>query len=108
MRRQSETLLLLALLPILVVGMLPMLLFALLGAAGLGILGVLMVCAGLADVLNANSAFSEQVIVHGYARRSERRIHRWNLHSDIRFAAVMIVSGAGLIIASLCDVFYFS
>jgi hypothetical protein len=108
MRKQSERLLSLALLPIFIVGALPMLMFVLMGIDGLGILGILMICAGLADGLNANSDFSEQVIVRGYARRSERAIHKSNLQSAVRFATFMIVAGAGLIIASVCGVFYFS
>src|ERR1700682_3659363 len=99
--RESETLLLLPLLPIFFVGAFPMLLLAFLGFAGLGILGILMICVGLADRLDANRDFNQQVIVHGYARRSERAIHASNLHSGIRFATVMNFTGIGLIIAGL-------
>jgi hypothetical protein len=104
--RESETLLLLPLLPIFLVGMPPMLLLSLLGFAGLVILGVLMICVGLADGLEANSNFNQQVIVHGYARRSERAIQASNLHSAIRFATLMDVAGAGLIVAGLFGFFY--
>jgi hypothetical protein len=105
--RESETLLLLPLLPIFFLGVFPMLLFAFLGFAGLVILGVLLVCVGLTDSLSANSDFNRQVIVHGYARRSERTVHASNLHSAIRFATVMDVAGAGLIVAGLLGIFYF-
>jgi hypothetical protein len=106
MRRQSETLLLLPLLPIFFLGAFPMLLLGFLGFAGLGILGVLMICVGLTDGLEASSNFNQQVIVHGYARRSERTIEASNLHSAIRFATVMNVAGAGLIIAGIFGFFY--
>jgi hypothetical protein len=106
MRKQSETLLFLPLLPIFLIGMIPMLLFALVGVAGLGIAGVLLICVGLGDGLHANSDFNRQVIVHGYARRSERAVHVSNLHSAIRFATVMKVTGAGLVIAGLLGFFY--
>ena len=45
MRRQSDALLLLPLLPIFLVGLFPMLMLALLGFAGLGLLGILLICA---------------------------------------------------------------
>jgi hypothetical protein len=106
MRRQSETWLLLPLLPILLIGVPPMLLFAFLGFAGLVILGILSICVGLADGLDANRDFNQQIIVHGYARRTERAIDASNLHSAVRFAAVMNVTGAGLIIAGLVGFFY--
>ena len=106
MRRQSEILLLLPLLPIFVVGMFPMLLFCFLGFAGLGIAGILVVCIGLSDGLHANSDFNRQVIVHGYARPSERAVHASNLHSAVRFATVMKATGAGLIAAGLLGSFY--
>jgi hypothetical protein len=104
--RESESLLLLPLLPIFLIGVPPMLLLSFLGFAGLVILGVLLICVGLSDGLEANSNFNQEVIVHGYARRSERGIQASNLHSAIRFATVMHVTGAGLIIAGLFGFFY--
>jgi hypothetical protein len=106
MRRQSETLLVLPLLPIFFLGMFPILLLAFLGFAGLIILGILMICVGLADGLAANSDFNRQVIVNGYAPRSERAVHASNLHSTIRCAAVMDLTGAGLIVAGLFGLFW--
>jgi hypothetical protein len=106
MRRQSETWLLLPLLPIFLIGVPPMLLFAFLGFAGLVIFGVLLICAGLADRLEANSDFNQQVIVHGYARRSERGIHASNLSSAIRFTTIVNVAGAGLIAMGSFGLFY--
>jgi hypothetical protein len=105
MRRQSEALLLLPLLPIFFLGIFPMLLLAFLGFAGLVILGVLLICAGLADGLDANRNFNQEVIVHGYARRTERTVQASNLHSAIRFATLMDAVGAGLIIAGLFGLF---
>src|SRR5712672_1282465 len=107
MRRQSEILLLLPLLLIFSVGMLPMLVFALVGFAGVGVLGILMVCVGLSDGLHANSDFNRQVIVHGYARGSERANHASNLHSANRFATVMKAIGTGLIVVGLFGFFNF-
>ena len=105
--REPETLLLLPLLPIFFLGAFPMLLLAFLGFAGLIIFGVLLICVGLADRLDAHRNFNQQIIVHGYARRSERAIDASNLHSAVRFAAAMNVTGAGLIIAGLFCLFYF-
>jgi hypothetical protein len=103
---KSETWLLLPLLPIFVVGAPPMLLFALLGFAGVILLGILMICVGLSIACNANSDFSEQVIVHGYAHRSERALHATDLHSANRFALVVDTIGAGLMVVGLCGFLY--
>jgi hypothetical protein len=105
MRRQPEALLLLSLLPIFLVGLFPMLIFALLGFAGLGLLGILLICAGLSDALDAND-FNQQIIVEGYARRSEQAIHASSLHSAIRSATAMRVAGVALIVASICGLLY--
>jgi hypothetical protein len=99
-------LLLILLLPIFFLGMLPMLLFAFLGFAGLGLFGLLVVCVGLAEGLHANSDFNRQIIVQGYAHRSERAVHASNLRSGNRFATVVIVTGAGLMVAGLFGTFY--
>jgi hypothetical protein len=107
MRRQSETWLFVPLLPIFLVGMFPMLLIGLLGFAGLGIFGVLLVCVGLASALEAHSDFIQEVIVHGAARGSERATHASDLHSAIRFAALVDVAGVALIIAAAFGLFYF-
>ncbi len=78
-----------------------MLLLSLMGPAGLIILGILIVCAGFTDMLDANSTFSEQLIVHGYARGTERAGQRMALRSEMRFAALMIAAGAGLVVAGI-------
>ena len=97
MRTQgSESFIVLPLLPIFLIGVFPMLLLSLLGPAGLIILGILVASAGLTDILDASGTFSEQVIVHGYARGSERTGQRTALRSEMRFASVMIAAGAGL------------
>ena len=70
--RGSESFIVLPLLPIFLLGAFPMLLMSLMGPAGLVILGILIACAGLTDILDANGTFNEQIIVHGYARGSER------------------------------------
>jgi hypothetical protein len=104
--RGSESLIVLPLLPIFFVGAFPMLLLTLLGFVGLVIFGILMISVGFTDALDANSAFSEQIIVHGYTRPTERGRQRTSLRSEIRFAFLMIVVGAGMAVAGLCGVFY--
>src|SRR5712691_7710786 len=106
MRRPSEILLLLPLLPIFIIGMFPMLLFVFLGFAGLGLAGILVVCVGLSDGLHANSDFNRQVIVHGYARQSERAVHASNLRSANSLARFIKLAGASLILAGLLGLFY--
>ena len=103
--RNSETLLLLPLLPIFFVGIFPMLLFGLLGFLGISLFGILLICVGLSDGLNANSNFNQQIIVHGYARRSERGIQASNLHAAVRFATVTNLTGVGLLAAGLFGLF---
>lgn len=103
--RQSESFIVLPLLPIFLLGAFPMLLLSLMGPAGLVILGILLASVGLTDVLESNSAYSEQIIVHGYTRSTERTIQRTNLRSEMRFAVTMIIAGAGLAVAGLYGVF---
>ncbi|WP_291866162.1 hypothetical protein [Bradyrhizobium sp.] len=105
--RASESFLLLPLLPIFLVGLPPMLLLSFLGFAGLVILGVLLICVGLSGGLDAKNAFNEEVIVHGYARRSERAVQTSNLHSAIRFGTAMSATGAGFIVAGMVGFFCF-
>jgi hypothetical protein len=99
--RGSESFIVLPLLPIFLIGVFPMLLLSLLGPAGLIILGILVASAGLTDILDASGAFSEQIIVHGYARGTERSGQRTALRSEMRFASVMIAAGGGLAIAGI-------
>ena len=102
MRRQSDALLLLPLLPIFLVGMFPILMMALLGIAGLGVFGILLVSAGLTDALDANKDFNEHIVVEGFARGTQRAIYASNLHSAIRSATGIIVVGIAFIVVSLC------
>jgi hypothetical protein len=106
MRSQSDSWLVLPLLPIFLVGVPPMLLFSLLGFPGIVILGVLLICVGLTERLEASSDFNQQIIVHGYARQSERNVQASNLHSATRFATLVDVAGAGLIAAGLVGFYY--
>ena len=99
--RTSESFIVLPLLPIFLLGAFPMLLLSLMGPAGLVIVGILIVCAGFTDILDANSSFSEQLIVHGYARGTERAGQRMALRSEMRFAALMIAAGAGLVVVGI-------
>ena len=94
------------LVPIFFLGTLPMLLFAFLGFAGLGLFGLLLVCVGLAEGLHSNSDFNRQIIVQGYAHRSERAVHASHLRSGNRFATAMAATGMGLMVAGLFGAFY--
>ena len=106
MRSQSDSWLVLPLLPIFLVGVPPMLLFSLLGFPGIVILGVLLICVGLTERLEANSDFNQQIIVHGYARQSERNLQASQLHSATRFATLIDLAGAGLITVGLLGFIY--
>jgi len=106
MRSQSDSLLVLPLLPIFLIGVPPMLLFSLLGFPGVVILGVLLICVGLTERLEANSDFNQQIIVHGYARQTERNVQASNLHSATRFATLVDMAGAGLIAVGLVGFYY--
>ena len=105
--RGSESFLVLPLLPIFIIGLPPMLLLSFLGFAGFVILGMLLICVGLSDRLEANHDFNQEVIVHGYARRSERTIQAANCIRRLvlplrcmRRAPIMIAVGiAGLFVA---------
>ena len=101
MRRQSETLLLVPLLPIFLVGMFPMFLIGLLGFFGLALFGVLIVCVGLASSNEAHDAFNHDVIVHGYAKGSERATQASNMHTATRLALRLEAVGAAMGVASL-------
>ena len=105
--RPSETLLVLALLPVFVLGIFPMLLFGLLGFLGISLFGILLICTGLADGLNANSNFNQQVIVYGAADRDHRSMHSSDLHSATRFALLVDAIGAALVAVGVCGFFWF-
>ena len=106
MRRQSETLLLVPLLPIFLVGMFPMFLIGLLGFFGLALFGVLMVCVGLASSNEAHDAFNHDVIVHGYARGSERATQASNMHLATRLALRLEAVGAAMVITAAIGLCY--
>jgi hypothetical protein len=101
MRRQSETLLLVPLLPIFLLGMFPMLLIGLLGFFGLIIFGILLVCVGLTLALEAHGEFNEEIIVHGHVRGSERATQASRLHAATRSALALEIVGAALIAAGI-------
>ena len=106
MRRRSETLLLLPLLPIFLLGMFPMFLIALLGFFGLAIFGVLMVCVGLASSNEAHDNFNHDVIVHGYARGSERKARASDMHLATRLGLRLEAVGAAMIVAATIGLLY--
>ena len=108
MRRQSESLLLLPLLPIFLLGMFPMLLIGLLGFFGLIIFGILLVCVGLSMGLEAHSEFNEEIIVHGYARQSERATQASHLHAATRSATGLEVVGLAFAVAGAAGLLLFN
>ena len=105
MRRQSETWLIIPLLPIFVIGLFPALLFGLLGYGGLGLFGLLLMSVGFTDGLQANSDFNQQLIIQGFARPSERAAHASKRHAAFRVAATLEIVGAGMIVAALIGLF---
>jgi hypothetical protein len=106
MRRQSETLLLVPLLPIFLLGMFPMFLIGLLGFFGLAIFGVLVICVGLASSNEAHDNFNHDVIVHGYARGSERAAQASNMHTATRLALRLEAVGAAMVITAAIGLCY--
>ena len=103
--RESDSMLLLPLLPIFLVGMFPVLMMALLGFAGIGLVGILLISAALTDALDASNDFNQHIVVEGYARGTERAIYASNLHSAIRSATAIIIAGIAFIVVSLCGLF---
>src|SRR5436190_24399279 len=97
MRRRSETLLLLPLLPVFLVGMFPMLLIGMLGYAGLAIFGILLVRVALAGAMDAHGDFNQEIIGHGYVRQPERATHASDLQAATRFAVALHVTGFAMI-----------
>jgi hypothetical protein len=106
MRRQSESLLFLPLLPIFLVGMFPMMLIGLLGFAGLALFGVLLICVGLASGNEAHDTFNHDVIVHGYPRGSERAARASDMHAAARLAHRLEAAGLAVIIAAILGFIY--
>jgi hypothetical protein len=105
--RGSESLIVLPLLPIFLIGMFPILLFGLLGFFGLGIFGVLLVSVGLTSALEAHSHLTQDIIVHGYGRTTERAVHARDLRTATRFGALLDLAGIALIIVSVVGFIYF-
>jgi len=106
MRKRSEALLLLPLLPIFLVGMFPMLLIGMLGFAGLAIFGILLIRVGLAGTLEAHGDFNQEIIVHGYARGSERAAQVSDLHAAGRTAVLLHLAGIAMISAGIAGIFF--
>jgi hypothetical protein len=101
MRKRSETMLLLPLLPIFLVGMFPMLLIGMLGFAGLIIFGILLIRVGLASTMEAHGDFNQEVIVHGYASGPERAAQVSDLHAATRMSVLLHLSGFAMIAAGI-------
>ena len=106
MRKRSEAMLLLPLLPVFLVGMFPMLLVGMLGMAGLVIFGILLIRVGLTFTMEAHGDFNQEVIVHGYARRPDRAAQASDLQAATRMSLLMHLSGAAMIIAGIAGLFF--
>ena len=106
MRKRSETLLLLPLLPVFLIGMFPMLLVGMLGSAGLVIFGILLIRVGLASTLEAHGDFNQEVIVHGYASGPVRAAQVSDLQAATRMAVLLHISGAAMIAAGIADLYF--
>jgi len=105
MRKRSEAMLLLPLLPIFLVGMFPMLLIGMLGSAGLIIFGILLIRVGFAGNMEAHGDFNQELIVHGYARGPERAAQASDLRAATRMSVILHISGAAMIAAGVAGLF---
>ncbi len=105
MRKRSETLLLLPLLPIFLLGMFPMLLIGMLGYAGLAIFGILLIRVALAGAMDAHGDFNQEIIGHGYARQPERAAFASDLKSATRFAVALHVAGFAMLAGGVGGIF---
>ncbi|MBI5318060.1 hypothetical protein [Bradyrhizobium sp.] len=105
MRKQSEAMLLLPLLPVFLVGMFPMLLIGMLGSAGLVIFGILMIRVGLAGTMDAHGDFNQEIIAHGYASGPERAAQASDLQAASRMSLLLHLSGAAMIVAGIAGLF---
>ena len=106
MRKRSETLLLLPLLPIFLIGMFPMLLIGMLGSAGLVIFGILLIRVALAGNMEAHGDFNQEVITHGYARGPERAAQVSDLQAATRMSVLLHLSGAAMIAAGIAGLVF--
>ena len=106
MRKRSEALLLLPLLPVFLIGMFPMLLIGMLGSAGLVIFGILLIRVGLAGTMEAHGDFNQEVIIHGYAGGSERAAQMSDLQAATRMAVLLYIAGAAMIVAGIAGLLF--
>ena len=106
MRKRSEAMLLLPLLPIFLIGMFPMLLIGMLGSAGLITFGILLIRVGFAGNMEAHGDFNQEIIVHGYARGPERAAQVSDLQAATRMAVLLHVSGFAMIAAGIAGLFF--
>ena len=103
--RNSESFIVLPLLPIFIIGMFPMLLIGMMGYAGLAIFGILLVRVALAATMDAHSDFNLEIIAHGYGRAPERAAHASDLKAETRFAVLFHMAGIAMIVAGISGIF---
>jgi len=106
MRKRSEAMLLLPLLPIFVIGMFPMLVIGMLGFAGLVIFGILLMRVALAGTMEAHGDFNQEVVVHGYASGPERAAQASHLQSATRMAVLLHLSGFAMIATGVAGLYF--
>lgn len=106
MRKRSEAILLLPLLPIFLVGMFPMLLIGMLGSAGLVIFGILLIRVGLAGTLEAHGDFNQEIIAHGYGSAPERAAQVSVLQEASRMAVLLHAAGFAMIAAGIAGLLF--
>ena len=106
MRKRSEAMLLVPLLPIFLIGMFPMLLIGMLGSAGLVIFGILLIRVGLAGTMEAHGDFNQEVIVRGYASGPERAAQASHLQAAARMSVLLHLSGAAMIAAGIAGLYF--
>ncbi|MEZ5822894.1 MAG: hypothetical protein AB7I42_04895 [Bradyrhizobium sp.] len=106
MRKRSETLLLLPLLPVFLIGMFPMLLIGMLGSAGLVIFGILLIRVGLAGTMDARGDFNQEVIVHGHASGPQRAAQVSDLQAATRMAVLLHIAGAAMIVGGIAGLVF--
>jgi hypothetical protein len=106
MRKRSEAMLLLPLLPIFVVGMFPMLVIGTLGFAGLVIFGILLMRVALAATMEAHGDFNQEVVVHGYVSGPERAAQASHLQSATRMSVLLHLSGFAMIATGVAGLYF--
>ena len=106
MRKSSELMLLLPLLPAFLLGMLPILVLSLVGFVGLAVLATLMIACAFAECLRAMSEYNEHTLVRGYVPTSDRARYLASLRSGFRLARGLSLAGVCMACISVAGLYY--